>query len=185
MAVPGATSAAGSPPTEPCVPGITWEDPASGITYICIYDELYGGSRWDVLPKPDQGKTESTTYRSSVNGCVLGTVAISSISGGGGNSLVRSYRWPCLQATDRLLQPPGEIRIRTIIQRYASSTWTSCRDTGYQYNTATAWTLVGGVDMGAAPDCGAGVYRTWGFGQVYQGSTWRGTGLYSPSLWID
>ena len=72
--------------------------------------------------------------------------------------------------------------VRTYLQRYGSS-WTTCRDTGFSYNTTTAWAWVGGIDMGAAPDCGAGTYRTWGTGQVYQGGAWRGASVRdSPAV---
>ena len=185
LLAPGAVLAAANGPTEPCVPGQIIEDRASGITWICIYDEIYGGPRWDILPKPDQVSSSAYTARSVSYGCVYGTVGLTDVSGGGGDILVRSFRWPCSRPADRSIQPAGEVRVRTILQRWSSSTWTTCRDTGYQYNTSNTWTFIGGVSMGAAPDCGVGTYRTWGFGHVYQGAAWRGGSLYSPSLWID
>jgi hypothetical protein len=183
LVAPVATQAASPAPAEPCVAGTVWEDLTSGVKYICVYDELFGGTRWELLSKGQTG-TEGFTYRSSANGCPYDTVALSLASGGGGNTLVRSFRWPCAGITDRSYQPPGELRIRTVLQRYASA-WTTCRHTGYVYNTTTSWTLAGGIDMGGAPDCGPGLYRTWGLGQVYQGGAWRGSPLLSPSSWLD
>jgi hypothetical protein len=181
--VPVAARVATPGPSEPCVPGTVWEDRSSGVKYICVYDELYGGSRWELLSSSQTGAS-LFTYRSSAYGCVFDTVALSLLGGGGGNTFVRSFRWPCAGAGDRASQPPGELRIRTVLQRFGTS-WANCRDTGYAYNAAYAWSLVGGYDMGAAPDCGAGTYRTWGIGQLYQGGAWRGSGLATPSLFID
>jgi hypothetical protein len=50
LAAMAAPTSAGGAPGDGCVPGTIWEDRATGITYICIYDELYGGTRWDILP---------------------------------------------------------------------------------------------------------------------------------------
>lgn len=184
VALPGSVAAATSGPTEPCVPGTIWEDVTSGVKYLCIYDELYGRPRWDLLDDGQSG-SEGFTSRSSTTGCALDTIAISGVSGGGGNAMVRSMRWPCLTYGDRSPEPPGELRIRTVIQSYANGIWATCRDSGYQYNNALTASLVGGIDMGATPDCGPRYYRTWGFGQVYQGGAWRGSALYSPYLWLD
>jgi hypothetical protein len=170
-------------PSEPCVAGTIWEDLSSGVKYICIYDELYGGTRWELL---STGQTGSSlfTYRSTIHGCTFNIVALSRASGGGGNSFVRSFRWPCVDFGDRMSQPAGELRVRTVLQRFGTS-WTTCRDTGFAYSNTTAWSLVGGVDMGASPDCGVGIYRTWGTGQLYQGGAWRGASLATPALHID
>ena len=175
--------AASPGPTEPCVPGTVWEDLSSGVKYLCVYDELYGGTRWELLSSGQTGSS-AFTYRSSVNGCAYNIVGLSMLSGGGGNSLVRSLRWPCATFGDRTYQPVGELRIRTYLQRYGS-TWTTCRDTGFSYNTTTAWSWVGGIDMGASPDCGAGTYRTWGTGQVYQAGAWRGASVATGGRFID
>lgn len=180
---PTATSAATPGPSEACVAGTIWEDLSSGVKYICIYDELYGGTRWELLSSGQTGSSRFT-YRSSINGCSYGIVALSLLSGGGGNTMVKNYRWPCLDFGDRITQPAGELRVRTVLQRFGSS-WTTCRDTGYAYNNTTAWTLVGGIDMGTAPDCGAGIYRTWGTGQFFQAGAWRGGSLTTPGLVLD
>ena len=181
--LPIGASAATPGPSEPCVAGTIWEDLSSGVKYICIYDELYGGTRWELL---SSGQTGSSlfTYRSSIYGCTFNIVALSRFSGGGGNSMVRSFRWPCVDFGDRTYQPPGELRVRTLLQRFGSS-WSNCRDTGFSYNAITSTSLVGGYDMGGSPDCGAGSYRTWGTGQLYQGGAWRGSSLATPALYID
>jgi hypothetical protein len=172
--------AAGPGPSETCVAGTIWEDPASGVKYICIYDEAYGGTRWELL---SGGQTGGRAWlaRSSSTGCALGTVGITSLGGSGAAAFVRSYRWPCTTAAHRLSQPAGELRIRVLVQRYDGG-WATCRDTGYRYSTtaASAWTT--GIDMGTAADCGAGTYRVWGFGALYQGGAWRGGALASPPL---
>ncbi len=175
--------AASPGPSDACVAGTIWEDLSSGVKYICIYDELYGGTRWELL---SSGQTGSSlfTYRSSINGCTFNIVGLSLITGGGGNTMVKSFRWPCIDIGDRTTQPAGELRVRTLLQRFGSS-WTTCRDTGYAYSNTTAWSWVGGIDMGASPDCGAGLYRTWGTGQLYQGGAWRGASLATPALYID
>lgn len=184
LILPAAASAAAGPaPNEVCVPGTVWEDLTSGVKYICIYDELYGGSRWELLKSGQRGG-EAQPYRSATNGCVDLAAAISMTSGGGADSVVRSYRWPCAHQWDRTTQPPGELRSRVVIQRYGSSGWSTCRDTGFAYNTATAYGWVAGIDMGSGADCGSGSYRALGFGGFFQGGSWRNASLTTPSAWL-
>ena len=173
---------AGNAPPEPCVPGTVWEDLGSGVKYICIYDEIYGGSRWEVLAS-SQSKGEAS-FRSPSFGCARVTIGLSGLSGGGGDTMIRTSRWPCDGPGDRVAQPAGELRVRAVLQRYTTA-WGTCRDTGYIYNTTTAFGWVAGLDMGTAPDCGVGYYRTWGVGGFYQGGAWRVTSTATPSLWID
>jgi hypothetical protein len=71
-----------------------------------------------------------------------------------------------------------------ILQRYGASGWTTCRDTGYVYNTSVAFGWVAGVDMGTAADCGSGSYRALGYGSVYQGGGWRGGTYTTPVAWL-
>ena len=65
---PIGTLAAGTGPSEPCVPGTVWEDLASGVKYICVYDEVYGGSRWELLSTGQTGD-EDWLSRSTTYGC--------------------------------------------------------------------------------------------------------------------
>jgi len=184
IAMPPSVLAAGGPaPSEPCVPGTVWEDPASGVTYLCVYDEIYGGSRWVVLPSGQRGD-DGMMYRSSTYGCLFGSVGLSGVSGGGADSIARTYRLPCSTARDRITQPPGELRSRIVIQRYSGAGWSTCRDSGYAYNTFTTFGWVAGIDMGAGADCGSGSYRALGFGSFYQGGLWRTGSLYTPWLWL-
>jgi hypothetical protein len=184
LAATAAPTSAGGAPGDGCVPGTIWEDRATGITYICIYDELYGGTRWDILPTK-QAHDEAFLYRSSTLGCVVGLTATGGYGGtSGGNVLVRSLRWPCATTQDRLAQPAGELRARAVVQRYSSGAWTTCRDSGYQVNSVATDRWIGGVGMGTYADCGQGQYRTLGFGSMYQGGAWRGGSLLSPSLWL-
>lgn len=179
--LPASVLAGGGPaPSEPCVPGTIWEDLASGVTYICIYDELYGGSRWEQLSNGQTGN-EGWMYRSSTHGCAFGSVGLTNRGGSGALSVVRSYRWPCQTAADRTVQPGGELRTRIVIQRYDGG-WSTCRDSGYLYSTTTANGWFAGLGMGSVPDCGAGTYRAWGFGAIYQGSAWRGGSRYTPTM---
>lgn len=180
---PGVALAGGGPaPNESCVPGTVWEDVVSGVTYICIYDELYGGTRWDRLPDGQEGN-QGWMYRSSTYGCAYGDVGLRGVDGSGAISIVRSYRWPCRTAADRTVQPAGELRARIVIQRYASG-WSTCRDSGYVYSTTTANGWLASLGMGLFPDCGSGTYRAWGLGAVYQGSAWRGGGWLTPTMWL-
>lgn len=171
---------AGPAPNETCVPGTIWEDVSSGVKYICIYDELYGGTRWEVLSGGQSGN-EAWTYRSATYGCAYGTVGLTSLGGYGADSVVRTYRWPCATVADRISQPTGELRSRIVIQRYAAG-WSTCRDSGYRYSTTVATGWLAGLDMGSLADCGAGTYRTWGAGAFYQGGAWRGATLFTPSM---
>ena len=44
LGMPMVVHAAGAAaPTEPCVPGTVWEDQTSGVKYLCVYDEVFGG----------------------------------------------------------------------------------------------------------------------------------------------
>jgi hypothetical protein len=177
-----AAAAAGPAPTETCVPGTVWEDPASGVKYLCIYDEAFGGPRWVLLPSGQRGSA-GMPFRSTTDGCLHLAVGLSVLSGGGGDAVARSYRWPCTSGT-RTAQPTGELRSRVIVQRYGATGWATCRDTGYLYNSAPAFGWVAGVDMGTAADCGSGSYRAIGYGGVYQGGAWRSGAFYTPSAWI-
>ena len=75
-------AAAGPAPSEACVPGTVWEDPASGVKYLCVYDEVYGGPRWVLLSDGQRGAS-GTAYRSTVDGCLHLSVGLSARSGGG------------------------------------------------------------------------------------------------------
>jgi len=182
--VGAAPAAAASPaPSEPCVAGTVWEDPSSGVKYLCVYDELYGGTRWELISSGQVGN-RAWTFRSSTDGCLFVTVALTSIGGQlGGSVFARSFRWPCATIADRWSQPPGEIRVRTVLQRYGTS-WGTCRDSGYGTNSGSTWTLVGGLRMGKNADCGPGLYRTLGYAQVYQGGAWHGTTLLTSSMYL-
>ena len=177
-----AAAAAGPAPSEACVPGTVWEDPASGVRYLCVYDELYGGPRWVLLTDGQRG-IAGTPFRSTIDGCLQLTVGLSALSGGGADAVARSYRWPCTSGY-RVGQPAGELRSRIIVQRYGAGGWVTCRDTGYLYNTSAAFGWVAGVDMGTASDCGSGSYRAIGYGAFYQGGGRRGGGYTTPVAWL-
>lgn len=183
LAAPVAVSgAAGPAPGETCVPGTVWEDQASGVKYLCIYDEGYGGTRWELISSGQRGNA-AWLYRSSTYGCLYGTAAITAIGGSGADAIMRTYRWPCQGAADRVMQPVGEIRSRIVVQTYAG-TWSTCRDSGYLYSSTATNGWLAGLDMGAAADCGSGTYRAWGFGSFLQGGAWRGGSLTTPSLFL-
>ena len=55
-------------------------------------------------------------------------------------------------------------------------------DSGYVYNTTTAWSWRVGIDMGSLADCGSGSYRAWGYAALYQGGAWRGSSLTTLAL---
>lgn len=181
-ATTGVSAAGGPAPGETCVPGTVWEDTTSGVKYLCIYDEGYGGTRWELISSGQRGRA-AWLYRSSTYGCLYGTAAITSIGGSGADAIMRTYRWPCLGVADRVSQPAGEIRSRIVIQAYAG-TWSTCRDSGYLYNSTAASGWLAGLDMGVAADCGSGTYRAWGYGSFLQGGAWRGGTLATPSLFL-
>lgn len=183
LATPGAALAGGPAPGEVCVPGTIWEDLSSGVKYICIYDELFGGPRWELLESGQRG-SDGFAYRSSAYGCLYENVGLSLLSGGGADSIARTYRWPCTRVTDRIPQPAGELRSRVVIQRYSGSGWSTCRDSGYSYNAWTTYGWVNGIDMGVSADCGSGTYRALGFGAFYQGGLWRGGSFLTPYAWL-
>ena len=184
LVAPGSVSGANGPaPNEVCVPGTVWEDLASGVKYICIYDEIYGGSRWELLASRQRGG-DTQPYQSTAYGCLGLAAGISGLSGSGADSIVRTYRWPCSHQWDRVQQPAGELRSRVVIQRYGTGGWSTCRDTGYAYNTVAAYGWVTGYDMGSAADCGSGSYRALGVGGFFQDGLWRTGSLTTPSIWV-
>ena len=178
---PAVAAAGGPAPSDNCVPGTVWEDRASGVKYLCVYDEAYGGPRW-VLMRTGQEGASGWLSRSSTNGCLLAFVGLSGYSGGGADAIARSFRWPCATSVDRTNQPIGELRSRVAIQRYASGGWSTCRDSGFQYNSAPATGWMASLDMGASADCGPGTYRALGYGSFFQGGAWRGASLLTPAL---
>ena len=183
LAGPSVASAGAPAPAEPCVPGSVWEDPASGVKYLCVYDEVYGGPRW-VLMSTGQRGGGAMAYRSSTYGCLHLGVGLSGSGGGGADSIARTYRWPCATSRDRITQPSGELRSRIVIQRHGGTSWSTCRDSGYHYNITTALGWVAGIDMGGAADCGSGSYRALGFGSFYQGGLWRGSSMVTAAAWL-
>jgi hypothetical protein len=179
----GVYAAGGPAPTEPCVPGSVWEDPSSGVRYLCVYDEVYGGPRW-VLMSGGQRGASGFPYRSSTYGCLQLSVGLSGLNGSGADAIGRTYRWPCSPIRDRVTQPAGELRSRVVVQRYGGAGWSTCRDSGYRYNTSTAFGWVAGIGMGGGADCGTGSYRAVGYSSYFQGGLWRGGTLYTPLLWL-
>ena len=103
-------AAAGPVPSEACVPGTVWEDPGSGVKYLCIYDEVFGGPRWVLLSDGQRG-TSGMPYRSTVDGCLHLAVGLSALSGGGARcrrplvSLAVHERIPRRPADRRAAQP--------------------------------------------------------------------------------
>ena len=184
LGAPASAAAGGGPaPGEACVPGTVWEDPASGVKYLCIYDEAFGGPRWVLLSDGQRG-TSGWPYRSSTDGCLHLAVGLSAISGGGADAVARTYRWPCTSGY-RVAQPTGELRSRIVIKRYGTSGWNTCRDTGYRYSSTIAFGWVAGLDMGSTADCGSGSYRAIGYGSFYHVGLWRGGSFITPSAWLS
>jgi hypothetical protein len=185
LVAPLAVHAADGPtPSEGCVPGTVWEDLGSGVKYLCIYDEAYGGTRWELLASASQRGAAGWLYRSSSLGCLYGQTGITALGGSGADALMRSYRWPCRTAADRTNQPVGELRSRVLIQVYTGSSWATCRDTGYRYSTLAASGWMASIDMGSVADCGSGSYRAWGYGGFLQGGAWRSGSQVTPSLYL-
>ena len=177
------TAQAGNAPGDGCIPGTVWEDPASGVTYLCIYDEIYGGTRWDVLPSSSQRGAAAWLYRSSTHGCLLGQSGLTGLGGSGATAMMRTYRWPCQTIAHRATHPAGELRTRAVIQVYDGG-WRTCRDSGYSYNTASSWGWMASLGMGSLADCGSGSYRAWGFGGFLQGGAWRTGSLTTLSMYL-
>ena len=167
-----------------CVPGTVMEDPVTGVKYLCIYDEGYGGPHWVVLSTGQVG-ARGWLARSGATGCAYATVGLTGLGGDSGAAAVtRSLRWPCAGSADRRAQPPAELRSRIVIQVYRATGWATCRDSGFGYNTVTASGWQVGIAMGATPDCGPGTYRAVGFGSFYEASAWRGGSMSTGALWI-
>ena len=106
-----------------------------------------------VLMSGGQRGASGFPFRSSSYGCLHLRVGLTGLDGSGADSIARTYRWPCSPIRDRVTQPAGEIRSRLVVQRYGSSGWSTCRDSGYVYNTSTAFGWVAGLDMGTGADC--------------------------------
>src|SRR3954470_10670109 len=80
--------AAGNPgPPEPCIPGTVWEDLLSGVKYLCIYDEDYGGPRGELLSNGQTGK-RAWLAESTTQGCTLGRVGLTVSGGSGADAIV-------------------------------------------------------------------------------------------------
>jgi hypothetical protein len=178
-------------PPEPCVPGTVWTDTQSGIKYLCIYVEAFGGGKWFLLGADDDSVADSQgfTFQNTINGCAHNTVAATSDYLGaptnGFGSVLRSFVWPCVDVTDKSFQPAGEQRGRDVIQKWNGAAWVTVQDTGYVYSDVTAWTWVVGKNHGSAPDYGTGTYRNIGFGSFFQGGAWRGTSRTTPSIFMQ
>jgi hypothetical protein len=173
----------------PCTPdkdGATEEDEVTGEEWECTQ----ANGEWGWWPKEKSGSStfnyaSGTSYSSSVV-CVFNIAYISqdwffSYQKTAGSS-VNSEFPPCSGNTPRY-QPAGEMRSRTVIQSAVSGgTYSTCRDTGYVYNSSTTSTFASSYNMGGGPDCGSGrFYRTIGYGQVFD-TSWLGNGWITGGM---
>lgn len=159
-----------------------------GIEHECIWLGGVGG-RWRPRQKQPQSYiTTGITYSVSGIGTVRNYAILTSDAGGASTNLgasnVSSETYPGVFAGGVwLLQPAGELRARAVIQVWNGSSWGTCRDTGWVYNSSSRDLMDVGYNMGTVPDCAQGAsYRVQGYGSMFQGGAWRGASLFTPAV---
>jgi hypothetical protein len=66
------------------------------------------------------------------------------------------------------------------LQKWNGSNWYTCRSTPFVFNNNGYLNVIASNPHGAAP-CGRGHYRTLGESLAWNGSTWEGGTVASPS----
>ncbi|MBS0298345.1 MAG: hypothetical protein JSR32_00185 [Proteobacteria bacterium] len=92
-----------------------------------------------------------------------------------------------------LYLPNGWAASRLDVYKYAGNTWVVCRRTDWQYGgTGRTGGELGGptgpsslLNYGGSYSCGTGWYGTMGYAYVWDGSQWRGGGVWSGYEWVE
>ena len=180
------------PPCDASHDGDIWKDPQSGEEYECVLDPYNGFWYW--RPKGPAARVKPNigyTYKSSTYGCAFNIVSIASdyfgapSNGAGSGTYSRFFGGSPACKTSAQVQPPGELRGRTLIQEWTGSAWSNCVDSGFIYSNVSASSWLIGVNMFSVPDCGAGSYRAIGYGSFFQGGAWRGTSRTTTSIYMQ
>ena len=139
-----------------------------------------------LLAQPASAHAPSTTKMVYTGGsvCVIATSQITANHTTGELSASASTSFRVYSGRDCAtidVLPPGHIAVRYHLQKWNGSAWASCRSTGWVLNSG-AWNyeLMVSNPHGPAP-CGRGHYRTQGSSLVWNGSTWVGGSVESPS----
>jgi hypothetical protein len=172
--------------------GEPWTDPQSGEKYICTLDPLNGFWLWLPVGNASQVKKNiGYTYQSSSNGCAFNIVSITSdyygapTNGAGSGILSRFFSGSPTCSAAAWVQPVGEERARTVIQKWNGSVWANVRDTGFIYSNVAASSWLVGFNMFSVPDAGSGTYRAVGYGSFLQGGAWRGTSRTTVGIYMQ
>ncbi|QOJ22597.1 MAG: hypothetical protein HRU78_02180 [Gammaproteobacteria bacterium] len=92
--------------------------------------------------------------------------------------------------------PNGWAASRLDVYKYAGSTWVVCRRTDWQYGGTSSGKWIGDIftgptgpssliDYGGSYSCGTGWYATMAYAYVWDGSQWRGGGVWSGAEWVQ
>lgn len=86
--------------------------------------------------------------------------------------------------------PYGSAAARLDVYKWTGSVWAICRGTNWQYGATVANLITGDLDLGpqgprqifdygGSSSCGPGYYGTLAFAYAWDGSAWRGGGVWS------
>lgn len=79
---------------------------------------------------------------------------------------------------DYFPRPANYLKNRYKLYRWNGSSWSLCRSTSWHYNSRETAKLVIYKNYGSTPPCGAGEYKTEGFG-YFKNGTWKGGSIES------
>ena len=96
------------------------------------------------------------------------------------SATVRGLTSCALGERRRSLSAAGHIAARYSLQKWDGSKWYTCRSTPFMYNNGRYLNVIATNSHGPAP-CGRGHYRTLGESLAWNGSTWEGGTVASPS----
>jgi hypothetical protein len=84
----------------------------------------------------------------------------------------------CLTAKNR---PAGTFRVKRQLFRWTGSAWKLCAGSGWIYNTSSTSYMHNFRQWPGGMPCGAGTYKSIGFGQTYYNGIWYGGSRSSGS----
>lgn len=149
--------------------GSIWTD-EYGFKYSCrhVGNGVY---KWVIVISMDGQKTNAKLYSTS-NPTSYQAVSVGIRQGSGGG--VYEGGQTIADANGNDMSRP--MRTRVIVKHYLTSIgWVTCHDSGWINNGIKSWSH-NGFDMGAAPDCGPGVYGVKAAGLYWSGTLNRWLG---------
>lgn len=112
----------------------------------------------------------------TLNSSSLGTARS---AGGESSSWVTTY----FNHSTWAVHPAGWLAVSNYLYVWSGSAWAYCRDSGFSYNPAAAFSFGATVSWGSTQPCGPGYYGNWGGSWRWNGSGWVGGWNWSDYIY--